>query len=176
VLLRLAVGGHAALAGDAAPERHPGQPAGEIIGPVVIDAGDLLRRAALREAQQRTAMGAAVLEGMDGAVVVAGDHHRHVAEIGEPERIRLRQLGFQAQEGPGIAAEDALLLLRIEVAVGVEPVGNAGEPFRRPWAPARMDVHDAAPYSMIPKSCRLFGQDHAQDQRLQGVIRFNLKR
>src|SRR5271170_6316337 len=95
-------------------------------------------------------MGAAVLESMNGAVLVAGDHHRHVAEIGEPERVRRRQLGLQAQEGPGIAAEDALLLLRIDIAVGVEPIGNAGEAFRRPRAPARMDVHDADQSSLTP--------------------------
>jgi hypothetical protein len=150
VLLRLAVGGHAALAGDAAAERDPGELAGEVVGPVVIDAHDLLRLAAVLETEQRAAVGAAVLEGVDDAVLVAGDDHRHVAEIGEPERIGRRQLRLQAQEGPGVAAEDALLFLGIEVAVGIEPVGNAGEAFRRPWAPARMDVHDAAPYLLSP--------------------------
>jgi hypothetical protein len=29
---------------------------------------------------------------------------------------------------------------------------------------------------MIPKSCRLFGQDHAQNQWLWSATRFNLKR
>ena len=111
VLLRLAVGRHAALAGNAAAERDPGELAGEIVGPVVIDADDLARLAALLEAQQRAAMGAAVLEGVDDAVGVAGHHHRHVAEIGERKLVRRRQFRFKAQEGPGVAAEDALLLL-----------------------------------------------------------------
>ena len=72
VLLGLAVGGHAALAGDAAAERDAGELAGEVIGPVVIDADDLLRLAALLEAEQRAAMGAAVLEGVDRAVACRG--------------------------------------------------------------------------------------------------------
>ena len=87
-------------------------------------------------------MGAAVLEGVDDAVLIAGDHDRHVAETGGAKGVGLGQLRLQAQERPGVAAEDALLLLGVKLAVGIEPVGDAGEAFGGPLPPRRVDVHD----------------------------------
>src|SRR3981189_971750 len=113
--------------------------AGEVIGPIVIDADDLACLAALLEAQERAAMRAAVLEGVDFPVPVARHHHRHVAEVRRAKRLGPRQLRFQAQECPGVAAEYARLLLGVKLAIGIDPVGDPGEPLGRPAA--LIDVH-----------------------------------
>ena len=61
----LEIRGHAALAGDAALERDGGEVAFEVVGPAVIDAADARAVAALAWADERAAMGAAVLEGAE---------------------------------------------------------------------------------------------------------------
>src|SRR5215467_1169615 len=43
ILLGPAIGRHAALAGNAATERDAGELAGEVVGPIVVDADDLAR-------------------------------------------------------------------------------------------------------------------------------------
>src|SRR5579883_28269 len=146
-----AVGWHPAFAGDASAEGDAGELAFEVVGPVVIDADDLARLAALLQAEQRAAMGAAVLEGMDRAVLVARHHDGHVAQIGGAEGVGARQLRLEAEEGPGIAAEDLRLLLLVQVAIGIDPVRNAREAVARPAAldgafvgGAFVDVHRAS--------------------------------
>src|SRR5258708_33883738 len=129
MLLGPAVGRHAALAGDAAAKGNAGELAGEVIGPVVVDADDLARLAALLEAQKRAAMGAAVLEGVNDAVYVARHHHRHIPEIGGAKAARRRQLGLHAKISPGIAAEDALLLPVLKRPIGINPLRHADEAF-----------------------------------------------
>ena len=122
VFFRVAVRRHAALAANAAAECNAGQLAAQIIGPVVIDAGDFFRLATILMTQDRAAMRAAVFEGMDRAFGVAGDDNRHVAEMGRAVGVRLRQFRFQAQEAPGVAAKDPLHFLRIEIRVRINPV------------------------------------------------------
>src|SRR5262249_11118848 len=73
---------------------------------------------------------AAVLEAGDRAVHVAGDDDRRLADIGGRIVTRIRQLRFQAQEVPGLAFEEAGLLLLRQVLVVVEPVGHARGPLR----------------------------------------------
>ena len=131
---RLGVLGHAALPLHAAPERNTGEVAREVVGPVVIDAGDLLRVAAVRKAKERAAVRAAVLEAADRAGFVARHHHRHLADESSLEVALLRQLGLEAEEVPGVAAVDALLLAAVDVLVLVYPVGNAGQSFGGPGA------------------------------------------
>jgi hypothetical protein len=43
-------------------------------------------------------------------------------------------------------------------------------------ATGAMNAFGACSWSMIQKSCRLFGQDHATEQMLERKSRFNLKR
>src|SRR4030088_157571 len=139
MLVRLAIRRHAALAADAAAEGDAREFAGKVIGPVVIDADDLAGLAALLEAQERAAMRATVLEGVDRTVPVARHHHRHVAEVRRAKRLGPRPLRLQAQKCPGVAAEYARLLLGVKLAIGIDPVGDPGEPLGRPAA--LMDVH-----------------------------------
>ena len=78
----------------------------KIVAPVVIDADDVARLAALVEHQQRSAMRAAVLEGVERTVLVAGHHDGHRAEIGAAIAVGSRQLGLEAEETPGRPAKD----------------------------------------------------------------------
>ena len=56
-------------------------------------------------------MGAAVLEGVDLALGIARHHDRTCRRDSTSERVRLRQFRLEAQEAPGVAAENALHLL-----------------------------------------------------------------
>src|SRR6267378_648402 len=131
---RVGVPGHAAFALDATAERDRSEVAPQVVGPVVIDAGDLFRVAAVRETQERTAVRAAVFEAADGTGFVPRRYHRHLARERGLEISLLRQLGLKAEEIPGVAAVDAFLLPGVDFFVLVDPVGNAGEAFGRPGA------------------------------------------
>ncbi len=85
VLFEAEARGHAALAVDAAPERHAEQVAAEVVGPLVIGAHELARIAAIAPAEFGAAMGAAVLEDMDRAVAAARHHHRRRPDEGALE-------------------------------------------------------------------------------------------
>ena len=63
---------------------------------------------------------------------VARDDHRHVADEGGDEALRLGQLGLEAEVAPRLAAPDLRLLLAVESSVLVDPVGNARRAFDRP--------------------------------------------
>src|SRR5262249_45335531 len=93
---------------------------------------DFLRFAALFETKQRAAVGAAVLKRVDRAVLVARDDDRDFAEARAAIAVGRGQLRFQTEEAPGRAAEDALLLPRVEFLVRIDPVGYARETLRGP--------------------------------------------
>ena len=78
--LRLGIGRHAALAVDALAEGDARELALQVVGPVVVDAGDVLGVPLVFQHQQRAAMRAAVLPDAQGALEVARHHHRHVAD------------------------------------------------------------------------------------------------
>src|SRR5262249_44439361 len=141
MLLGPAVRRHAALAAEPLAEGDAGEIAAEIVAPVVIDADDVARLPALVEDQQRAAMGAAVLESVQRAVVVARHHHGHRAQTGAAIAVRAGQLGFKAEETPGRSLEDARLLLLVEVGVGVKPIWHAREAFGRPVTRFNCDAH-----------------------------------
>ncbi len=130
MLRHIEIGRHAAAAVDAARERDRAQIAAQVVAPRVVDALEVLPAATVVQADQRAAMGAAVLEGAEVTVLGARDHDGHgankrgavVADVGE--------FGLQAEKVPDRAFEYALLLKRQDVGVGVHPVGDAGETFR----------------------------------------------
>src|SRR5262245_7932262 len=82
-------------------------------------------------------MGTAVLEGMQIAIIVARDHDRHGAEARAAIAVGGRQLGLETEEAPARPLEDARLLGVVDVAIGIDPIGHAGEAFGRPYALAR---------------------------------------
>ena len=98
---------HAALAADAAAERDAGQIAGEIVAPGMIDAGQpVLGVAALLQADEIAAMGAAVDHRMDLAVLAARDDDRRLAEKRRLVVARLGQFVGEAEILPGGAEKD----------------------------------------------------------------------
>src|SRR5207344_1633174 len=100
VILGPALRRHAALAAEPLAERNAGEVARKIVAPVVIDADDVARLAALVEHQQRSAMRAAVLEAVERTVLVARHHDGHRSEIGAAIAVGSRQLGLEAKEAP----------------------------------------------------------------------------
>src|SRR5689334_20221230 len=102
-------------------------------------------------------MGAAVLERVHRPVLVARDDDRHFAEARAAISVGAGQLRFQAQEIPGGAAEDALLLARVEFLVGIDPVGHPREALAGPL-PARNCNRHATLLSVIPKSGYRFSE------------------
>src|SRR5438445_8179004 len=96
-----------------------------IVSPVVIDAGEAVGLAARLHGNQRAAVCAAVLEGVDRAGSVTRDYHRHLADEGGDEALRLGKLRFEAEIAPRRAVKDALLLALVDVGVLVHPVRDA---------------------------------------------------
>ena len=127
VLVRLEIRRHAALAGDAAAERHADEVALQIVGPLVIGADEFLGVAAELAAELGGAVRAAVLEHVDRAVLGARHHDRRRAHIRADEVAGIRHLGFERHVVPGAAVEDPFHLALVDVLVGVDPVGNDGE-------------------------------------------------
>ena len=135
---------HAAGAVYAALEGHAAQIAFEVVVPGVIDALDAPPAPAFAEADERAAMGAAVLERMQPALPVAADDHRRLADEGGSPGGRLRQLRLHAEEMPGRAAEQALLLRLVKGGVAVNLEGHAREARTRPGRQSRNILHGAA--------------------------------
>src|SRR5450432_105016 len=142
--------GHAALSLDAVLECHALQVALPVVGPGVIEAAEvLLALAVVVQTDQCAAMRAAVLEGVDLAIGVAGDDHRRVAHLRGAEIAGLRNLHFKRKVMPARSPEDELLFRRVG-RFGLEhPVGHACQPFPRPGLPSVRDLlmlrHDRTP-------------------------------
>ena len=126
------LGRHPALALDPALERDTGQLAGQIIGPAVIDAADLLDVAAPLEAQQIAAMRATVDDGVDLALRIARDDHRRLADRRGDVIARIRDLRGETEKAPRRTLEDPLLLESVLVRIGVDPEGDLGQAIRGP--------------------------------------------
>ena len=118
---------HAALALHAVLERDAGELAREVVGPAVVDAGELADVAGALEAQQVAAMGAAVDEGVDRAGGVAHDDDGRFADGGGDVVAGLREFDGEAEVVPGGAFEQALLLAGVLGGVGVEAEGDLAD-------------------------------------------------
>ena len=123
---------HAALALDAVLEGDLLEVALPVVAPGVIDAGERLGVAAALQRDQRAAMRAAVLEGIEFAVGVSGDDDRGVADEGRDEVAGVLHLDRQAEIIPGWPLEDALLLGGVDAAVLEDPVGHPRDAVARP--------------------------------------------
>src|SRR5262249_13959521 len=121
-----------------------GEIAFKIVCPIVVDADDLAILTPVLKAQQRAAVRASIFEGVQHAPVVAGYHHRHLAECRGAPRIWLNQLGLQAQEAPARAPKDTLLFLSIDLAVAIGPVRHARIAFDRPTPAVSAGVHGSS--------------------------------
>ena len=132
VVLALEGRRHAALPLHALLEGDPEQLATLVIGPGVVDAGEAASVTEPFQTQKRAAVGAAILEGVDGPVLRPHHDHRHVAHGGRLVVARIRDLAFQRQIVPGRPHEDPLALPRVNVGVAIQLVGNMGVARLRP--------------------------------------------
>ena len=95
------------------------EPAVELVGPLVIGADQLRRRALVGIADAAAAMPAGIVEGVDLALLVADQHDRVVADLDGDVAAGLRQLAIMADEQP-VAIPDQLHVELEEIGIGVE--------------------------------------------------------
>ena len=134
MFLRAEIGGHATLAAIAAAERHADQIAGEVIGPLVIGADELLRRTATGGADLHAAMRAAIDQHVDRAIAAADSDDVAIAELAALEVAGIGDFGLEADIEPVARAEDAVELAREDLRIGVDPVRHARTSAVRPFA------------------------------------------
>src|SRR4051794_2429011 len=134
VIFEMETLGHAALAADAATERDARQIAGEVVAPGVIDAGQpVFRVAALFQADEIAAMGAAVDHRMDVAVLPARDDDRGLAEKTGLVVARFGQLVGEAEILPARAEKDPVAFGAVDFGVCEDLVRDARVPLFRPF-------------------------------------------
>ncbi len=149
MFLRTEIGRHAALAAITAAERHADQIAGEVIGPLVIGADELLRRTAAGSADLHAAMRAAIDQHVDRAVAAADRDHVAIAKLAALEVAGIGDLGLEADIQPVARAEDAVQFAREDLRIGIDPVRHARRSAVRPFANngSRQRVHRDPPFS-----------------------------
>ena len=118
---------HAALTLDAFFERHTRQVALAVVAPCVVDTLEVVGLAGFLQRNERAAVRAAVFKGIDFAVRVAHHHHRRGASERGAVAALVGQICVQAQEVPGVAAENLRLFFGRHIQVAVERIGDAGE-------------------------------------------------
>src|SRR5262249_16896182 len=104
----------------------------EVVTPLMIDAGEVLRIAVARTAHGRAAVRAAIHESGERAVLRARDHHGAIADKCGLEVAGPGDLGFERHVIPRGSLEDAAVLAVVNFRVGVDPVGDAADAFIRP--------------------------------------------
>src|SRR5258708_21279360 len=83
-------------------------------------------------AELHAPVSAAVFYDVDRSFVASHDNDRLLADESAFEIAGARQLRFERDVVPARTAEDAVLLPSIDLPVGVDPVGDAGNAFCRP--------------------------------------------
>ena len=101
-----------------------GQFAGELIGPTMIGADEAGGGSCARLADARAAMAAGVVEGMQRARPVAGDHHGPWPDVEGHVAAGPGQLHLESHQEPG-AGEDGVEVEVIGCGVVVEPLRQA---------------------------------------------------
>ena len=154
MLRRVEILRHAALAAHAVAERDALQPAGKIVAPRMIDAGQRLGVAAFLQADQRALVRAAIDHRMDRAVLVARHDDRHFADCGEAPVARIGNLDLQAEEIPDRPAEQPLLFLGIDRGIREHAERHARHAVPRPdqivgKIVCHRDVHRLPPRQML---------------------------
>ena len=155
MLRRVKVRWHPAAPTDAAAKRHTEQTPAQVIGPLMIDAGQSRLIATQFATHQRAAMGAAIFDDLQIAFAIASQDDRYRADIGGLEVTDCGHLDGETDEAPHRAAKDALLLafepgLFSEQAVGHgAAVGEA-----RPVKFVGDCTHDALLITVSPAGCR----------------------
>src|SRR2546421_786360 len=129
---RIEIRRHTALLLDAAPERYTDQISLEVIGPLMVGTHELLGGAEMLLTELYAPVGATILDNVDRAFLVSHHDDGLFAYEGPLEIARARQLRLERHVVPARTAENALLLPRVDLRVGVDPVGDAGNTFSGP--------------------------------------------
>src|SRR5262249_52517674 len=129
--------------------------AGEVIAPSVVVAGQVLGMAAPLQADEITAMSAAIDHRVDLAVLAAGDDNRSLAEKSRQVIARLRQLSGQDEILQIRPKEDAGKLLVLNLPIRKYPIWDAGIALGRPpeYGPLDLWLHGGV-LSRRRKRCR----------------------
>lgn len=131
VLFGAEVGCHAAVTVHAALERDGAERAIQVITPRMIDTGEVLGAgAAIVEADQGTAVNAAVLERGDIAGWQPDDDNGHTAHEGRAPITCIRDIHLKAQEIPALPLKQPLLLLIQDGGILIRPERDAREALR----------------------------------------------
>ncbi len=117
---------------DALAERRSDEVTAEVVDPLVIRAHELVGMAARRPAERHAPMGAAIEKRPQRPVRLAHDDDGLLADPGGDEVAGLGHLTPEGDVRPERAAEHALLLERVHIGVGVDPVRDAGHALLRP--------------------------------------------
>ena len=132
--IRLAgeIGRHATLMLEATVERHPAQAPLEVVGPLMVRAGEPLHIPRWHTAKLDAAMRTAVDEDVHSPCLVTHQHHWPIANRHLLEIPRLRDFHLQADVGPALPTEDTAHLLLVDLGIGVGPERHPCHTFRRP--------------------------------------------
>src|SRR3546814_20494108 len=98
----------------------------------MLGAAVILRLATIFPSQQRTAMGAAILDDVDFAPGVPGDDDGTLADPGSLETVRLGNLAIETDEIPRLSVMKDLEFLGVNLRVGIDPRGHARHAFVGP--------------------------------------------
>src|SRR6266446_467394 len=126
------IGRHAALMLEATVERHPAQAPLEVVGPLVVRAGETLHMPRRHTAKLDAAMRTTVDEDVHGPGLVTHQHHRSIAKRYLFEISRVRDFHHKADVGPALPTEDTGYLLLVDLRIGVGPERHPCHAFHRP--------------------------------------------
>jgi hypothetical protein len=116
---------HLAVLLHAAAEGQSDEVAIELVVPLVVGADELLDRARALAAEGHAAVGAAVLDHVQFAALVAHQDHAALADHRALEVAGVRHLALQPHVAPVALVEEALELAPVHGLVGVGPAGHA---------------------------------------------------
>ena len=143
ILAYVEVGRHAALAIDALRKRRTEHIAFEVVTPRVVGADEILGASFVLEREQRSAVCATVLKGVDAAIRPAIDDHRHLADKVRQVVSRLGNFCLKAQVVPDRSKKQLFLLPVIHLLILIQPVGDACDVTLRPFL---FSVYHASPF------------------------------
>lgn len=121
---------HAAIALDAILESDAGQIALQVVTPGVIHAGEVFGFTTVLQGKEGATMRAAILEGVEFAVAVAGHDNRGLANETGLKVAGLGNLSLEAKIIPVRPLEQPRLFILVHSSALKSPVGHTGQSIR----------------------------------------------
>ena len=135
------IGGHASAAAHPALEGHAGQVSAQVVGPVVVHTGELLAIAPLIDANQGSAMRAAIDHGMHLAVFIAAKDDRCFTNKIELVITWPGNFAIQPEVIPGRAAEQERLFACVNCGILIHAIRHARDTLFGPLQWYGVDGH-----------------------------------